>query len=95
MSTKKCSKCGEVKNFSEFYSRKKSLDGLRCNCKSCDSVYNKNRTSNNLLIPIDLTVKFKKCSICQITLNIIYFSKNRTTKDGYSYHCKKCHREDF
>lgn len=33
---KKCSKCGEVKPFDEFYKRARSKDGLFPHCKACD-----------------------------------------------------------
>ena len=36
---KKCSKCGEVKSFSEFYKRKTSKDGLYSRCKMCKLEY--------------------------------------------------------
>ena len=35
METKKCSKCGEVKLFSEFYKHKSRKDGLHSQCKCC------------------------------------------------------------
>jgi hypothetical protein len=33
---KKCTKCLEVKAFSEFYKKKSNKDGLQYNCKLCD-----------------------------------------------------------
>jgi len=35
METKKCSKCGEEKELTEFYKRKNSKDGFRNDCKEC------------------------------------------------------------
>lgn len=35
MESKKCTKCGEVKLFSEFYKRASTLDGLTYYCKVC------------------------------------------------------------
>jgi hypothetical protein len=32
---KECSKCGEVKDFTEFHRKKDSFDGFRAICKSC------------------------------------------------------------
>ena len=32
----------------------------------------------------------KYCSTCKQTRDIEFFSKNRTTKDGYNSHCKSC-----
>jgi len=35
MTTKKCSKCGEVKPLSEFHRHKRYKDGVYFSCKSC------------------------------------------------------------
>ena len=35
MESKKCTKCGEVKNISEFYGDKRANDKLTSSCKSC------------------------------------------------------------
>lgn len=35
MKTKKCSKCGEIKDISEFHKYKRSKDGVRSKCKIC------------------------------------------------------------
>lgn len=32
---KKCSKCSELKELTEFYKDKTKPDGLRCSCKAC------------------------------------------------------------
>lgn len=36
---------------------------------------------------------FKKCSVCCEILEITNFFRNKNTKDGYQYNCKKCSRE--
>jgi len=38
-------------------------------------------------------MKNKKCTKCKITKPINEFYKNKTTKDGYCYQCKKCKSE--
>ena len=38
---KKCTKCGEVKNFSEFYKKKGGKSGLESHCKTCRKEYYK------------------------------------------------------
>jgi len=35
----------------------------------------------------------KECSVCRERLRLSCFSKNRTTKDGLQYRCKRCARE--
>ena len=39
---KKCSNCGELKPFSEFYKKKCSKDGLQSQCKMCNKKYYEN-----------------------------------------------------
>ena len=41
-----CWKCGILKNISEYYQDKKWLNWLRSVCKSCWTIYNKNRYEN-------------------------------------------------
>ena len=36
------------------------------------------------------TEKTKKCSTCNKTLEYSMFAKNKNTKDGYAFSCKKC-----
>ena len=38
-SKKKCRQCKEIKPTSDFFKRKKSLDGLKSHCKVCDRKY--------------------------------------------------------
>ena len=38
---KRCSKCRQIKNHSEFIPEKKSSDGLSCYCKNCRKEYGK------------------------------------------------------
>lgn len=44
---KKCSKCGVVKDYSEFSKNKSKKDGLQPHCKPCSAVSNKEYHSNN------------------------------------------------
>ena len=36
---KRCTKCGEIKEFTEFYQDKSKKDGLKTNCKACNKQY--------------------------------------------------------
>ena len=47
METKRCSKCKEVKAVSEFNKNKANKDGLRGECKSCQSIVNKQHYQQN------------------------------------------------
>lgn len=44
---KKCNKCNETKEYSEFYKAKSNLDGYRGSCKQCCSNYNKEWQAKN------------------------------------------------
>ena len=49
METKKCSKCGNIKDISFFSKNNKTKDKLHCSCKECDKEkYHKNREYNIL-----------------------------------------------
>lgn len=40
METKKCTKCGEIKSFDEFYKSSRNKDGCRAECKVCEKKRN-------------------------------------------------------
>jgi hypothetical protein len=46
METKKCTKCGEIKNTCEFYKNSKSKDGLKTWCKTCHLEDSRKREKN-------------------------------------------------
>lgn len=70
--TKKCTKCGEVKNLSEYHKDAKGKDSLRSYCKVCEF---KNRV--NYLKSLD-PIEYKK--------NTIYHSaKARAKKKGIEF----------
>ena len=47
MSEKKCSKCGETKEVSEFYKKHTSKDGLQSSCKDCKRKIDQKWHNNN------------------------------------------------
>jgi len=47
MSTKKCSKCGEVKGLGEFYKNNSAKDGRGGYCKTCQGAATKKWRANN------------------------------------------------
>lgn len=73
---KRCSACGVQKNFSEFYSTKKSSSGLTSKCKVCQqAAKNKDVTrAHTLMYTHNLTIEFynnvlaeqnNQCKICK------------------------------
>ena len=47
MTEKQCSKCGEIKPFSEFHKDKKGTHGLRTWCKACEREYQRKYHKDN------------------------------------------------
>jgi hypothetical protein len=99
-----CGKCKQKKEPSYFYKDSKKSDGLRTICKLCED---KRRNPNKVYIsesdrnrrgrpskplPRDYFIENKKiCIKCHQLKNLDDFFKNKKTKDGYLYVCKKCH----
>lgn len=44
---KKCNKCQQIKNSSEFYKHKRRKDGLTTQCINCIKIYNKKKYKEN------------------------------------------------
>lgn len=47
MKTKRCPKCGEIKNMSDFNKSRRTKDGFQCWCRVCDSESNNKYYKNN------------------------------------------------
>lgn len=90
---KLCSKCMEVKPFSEFTPDKRSKDGYFYMCRACRNAYHAWRKSEEYspakkeveIIPIP-----KVCTKCGETKNISDFEVDKDTKDGHGSRCKAC-----
>ena len=83
--SKVCSQCHQNKLLTEYNKDKRKLDGLRCNCKSCQSIINKryhdyNRQINTNRIVNENDVKI--CSKCNLSKSITEYRKNITKSDG-------------
>ena len=46
-STKPCTKCGELRPLTEFYTDKRARDGKKSNCKTCHNTYSRNWAKEN------------------------------------------------
>ena len=84
---KTCSKCKIDKPFTEYYKYSR-IDGYQCYCKSCKKQilkdYKEKRTKRKV------TILQKKCTDCNLDLNISNFTKNPLGKDGFNNICKLC-----
>ena len=87
--SKKCTKCGEVKGFSEFGIRKSNKDGLRYQCRDCIKKTAQSRkydlTCQNPDCEKEFTHcrKVKYCPECR---------PPRTTQEGVIQGNKRCSR---
>jgi hypothetical protein len=67
MNTKKCSKCGQIKDICLFSKNNKTKDKLHCSCKECDKEkYYKNREINILNMR-----EYKKTKISTKNIGIV------------------------
>jgi len=89
---KRCSKCGKLKNESEFPKDRTRKDGLHQRCKACKNAYSRQRYKTKQEFKTDTigSNNLKKCSGCGEIKARSEFSKDRTKKDGLYHLCKVC-----
>ncbi len=103
---KRCSKCKEWKDESEFNKNRKNKDGLRYWCKKCSReykrrYYRRNRGPVKKYFRYEEShrtidgVKQKRCSKCEKWKDEIMFSKRPGNKSGVCSWCKDCRRADM
>lgn len=98
MTEKKCNKCGEIKDLSEFCKNKNNKDGLNTWCRSCvrENQRKYNETNRRREIDYDnLDFAEKKCSKCSEIKSLDEFYKSKLTKDGFDYYCKACGKIEY
>lgn len=73
VAAKRCSRCQQLKPLTEFYTRKGTKDGLRCECKICGKMWENKKARKQLLKKYGLAFDdYKKlfirqrgvCAIC-------------------------------
>lgn len=95
IASKRCSKCGEVKQVADFYVNKRNSDGYTCNCKLCvrkqkKSYHRKLASRRKSEIP---SIKTKRCPKCSKVKSVSEFFKSVGKVDGYATICKDCNRD--
>ena len=98
MEKKKCNKCGEVKDISEFHKDKDAIDGVKSRCKVClKKDYQKGKaTFEKLQNERDyVPITEKKCCKCGKIKNISEFHKNKYNYDGLQAQCNVCRAEAY
>lgn len=100
MDEKTCRYCNKTKHISEFNKKAERKDGLSHRCKTCTADYKKNYkhritiANTNKTSTIDkVEILEKKCSKCQMILNISNFGVDKNNKFGLRAACKKCTKE--
>ena len=89
---KRCSKCGKLKDESEFPKDRTRKDGLHQRCKACKNEYSRQRYQSKQESPEGNAENsdLKRCSGCGELKNRSEYSKDRTKKDGLYHLCKVC-----
>jgi len=90
--SKRCSKCGESKPVTDFYSSTSNSDGYTCHCKLCiqkqKQAYHKRLAARHRReIP---RIETKRCPRCGEVKPVSKFYKAVGKVAGYATHCKDC-----
>ncbi len=83
---KRCKKCSEIKNTSEFCKRTASPDGLHPYCRKCTKEFNKIFSAPNL-------PDTKVCSKCHTQKSARDFCYDKYRPDGLTSNCKSCRKQ--
>lgn len=100
--TKRCSKCGEIKPRDQFSKQKPPRTALRADCKQCRAartlVYREThpdkrqqqRDRDRVIARNAPPATDKRCTACGETKPLAAFSKARAYKDGLNIYCRAC-----
>lgn len=87
-----CTKCGELKAFTEFHKNAKGKYGVCSRCKKCLNTDERNRRSN--IKESEIKDGMKRCSKCGELKPFTEFYKKKTGKYGLHAKCKECVRAE-
>lgn len=91
--TKKCSKCGNVKKFTDFSISRCTKQGLISYCKRCESNRQKLYGLKQKTRPVKIKNKMKKCPGCDNELHSNFFHLDRTRPDFLTTYCVNCTKQ--
>jgi len=91
MSEKECTKCGEVKPFSEYHKDKGSKDGHMFSCKSCRKKMAQGLLPKRRKKYCNIELQEKECTKCG---EIRSFSDYHKNGNRLSCHCKPCRKKE-
>lgn len=92
---KRCSRCQEIKEITEFHQDRSRGDGISTKCKKCEYECRKLRRQKLQNRPADeipITIS-KTCSKCGENKPVTQFYPELRNKDGYSQWCKLCNKK--
>ena len=90
---KTCSQCNQSKPLTEYQKNRLNSDGLRYNCKSCESIATKLYRNNNRQINTNRIYTendIKTCSTCKQQKLYTEVNKWSSDKSGLDSYCKDC-----
>ncbi len=91
MSEKECTKCGEVKPFSEYSKCKGGRFGLHAKCKACFSEYMKEwRPRKTKIIYCSIKLQERECTKCGEIKDFDEYHKDKHSSTGFKPSCKQC-----
>ena len=82
---KVCAKCNKIKRIEKFMPDRREADGFHPICETCALMAaGKGKIKRTK----------KKCPICEQILPVSMFYRNagKSSNDGLSWHCKRCHK---
>jgi len=85
---KQCSRCREIKPFSDYNKNKSMKNGLSYECIDCKRKYREELRNRE-----KPEISLKTCKICNQELTISNFMKSDSSSDGYHARCKDCLRQ--
>ena len=96
--TKRCTKCGEEKEMTEFGKNKNNKqDGRSAQCKKCKYEHDSFKRNPNIKRRRSNICEdgFKICSKCKVKKPISEFENRLDSKDGTRSSCRECRREKY
>jgi len=87
---KKCSTCGRVLTYSNFYPIKRRKDGLSSQCKECALKISKQSRKKRKATLKPVIPAEKSCKKCQRVLPYTAFTRNNDKRDGLNPVCREC-----
>jgi hypothetical protein len=92
--TKRCSRCGEIKELAAFYRRTARPIGVQSRCKVCMAELQREtaqrRKQRETTPRDDNPYQLKRCPHCGKSKAMIEFYQSKRNADGCSAHCKQC-----